>query len=49
MSHEPRGGSAFAAAERRDADPFLTVFVLAAIGGVVGVVAAARTATTPTT
>ena len=38
-------GAAFAAAERQDVDPFLTVFAFAAVGGVVGVVAASRTAT----
>lgn len=37
-------GAAFAAAERGDPDPFLVVFALAAIGAVLGVVAASRTA-----
>jgi MFS family permease len=36
-------GAAFAAAERQGVDPFLTVFLLAAAGGAVGVVAASRT------
>jgi MFS family permease len=36
-------GAAFAAAERHDVDPFLTVFAMAATAGVLGVVAAART------
>lgn len=36
-------GAAFAAAERQDVDPFATVFVLAALGGLLGVVAASRT------
>ncbi|MDR7254653.1 MFS family permease [Nocardioides sp. BE266] len=36
-------GAAFAAAERQDADPFATVFVLAALGGALGVLAASRT------
>lgn len=36
-------GAAFAATERQGADPFLAVFVIAAAGAVVGVVAAART------
>ena len=40
-------GSAFAAAERTDVDPFLTVFVFAAVAAVLGVVAASRSATTP--
>ena len=37
-------GAAFAAAERQDVDPFATVFVFAALGGLLGVVASARTA-----
>lgn len=36
-------GSAFAAAGRTDVDPFLTVFTIAAVGGVLGVLAASRT------
>lgn len=36
-------GAAFAAAERAGSDPFLVVFTLAAIGAVLGVVAASRT------
>ena len=32
-------GSAFAAAERQDVDPFLVVFTMAAVGGVLGVLA----------
>jgi hypothetical protein len=36
-------GAAFAAAERQDVDPFATVFVFAALGGLLGVVTAART------
>ncbi len=42
-------GAAFAAAERQDVDPFLTVFGLAAVTAVLGVAAASRTATTPVT
>jgi MFS family permease len=38
-------GAAFAAAERQAVDPFATVFVIAAIGGVLGVLAAVRTST----
>ena len=40
-------GAAFTAAERQDVDPFATVFVIAAIGGVLGVLAAVRTTTRP--
>jgi MFS family permease len=36
-------GAAFAASERQDVDPFLTVFALAAVTAVLGVVAASRT------
>jgi MFS family permease len=36
-------GAAFAAAERQDLDPFLTVFTFAAVTAVLGVLAAART------
>lgn len=36
-------GAAFAAAERRDLDPFLTVFAFAAVAAVLGVLAAWRT------
>jgi MFS family permease len=36
-------GAAFAAAERGGTDPFLAVFTLAAVGAVLGVVAASRT------
>ena len=36
-------GAAFAAAERQDLDPFLTVFAFAALAAVLGVLAAART------
>lgn len=38
-------GAAFAAAERQDLDPFLTVFAFAALAAVLGVLAAARTRT----
>ena len=36
-------GAVFAAAERQDLDPFLTVFAFAALAAVLGVLAAART------
>lgn len=36
-------GAAFAAAERQDLDPFLTVFAFAALAAVLGVLAASRT------
>jgi MFS family permease len=36
-------GAAFAAAERQDLDPFLTVFTFAAVAAVLGVLAASRT------
>ncbi|WP_439937955.1 MFS transporter [Nocardia sp. N13] len=36
-------GAAFAAAERQDVDPFATVFVFAAVGGLLGVLTASRT------
>jgi predicted MFS family arabinose efflux permease len=36
-------GAAFAAAERQDLDPFLTVFTFAALAAVLGVLAASRT------
>lgn len=39
-------GAVFALAERSGGDPFLAVFAMAAAAGVVGVVAASRTATT---
>jgi MFS family permease len=42
-------GAAFAAAERLGTDPFLVVFTLAAVGAVLGVVAASRTGTRPVT
>ncbi|HSF37013.1 MAG TPA: MFS transporter [Nocardioides sp.] len=38
-------GAAFAAAERQDLDPFLTVFAFAALAAVLGVLAASRTRT----
>lgn len=38
-------GTAFAAAERQDLDPFLTVFAFAALAAVLGVLAASRTRT----
>jgi MFS family permease len=40
-------GAAFAAAERQDLDPFLTVFTFAAVAAVLGVVAASRTVGRP--
>jgi MFS family permease len=40
-------GAAFAAAERQQVDPFLAVFAFAAVGGVLGVVAASRTTPGP--
>lgn len=40
-------GATFAAAERAGPDPFLVVFSLAAVGAVLGVVAASRTSATP--
>jgi sugar phosphate permease len=42
-------GAAFAAAERLGSDPFLVVFTLAAVGAVLGVVAASRTGIRPPT
>jgi MFS family permease len=41
-------GAAFAAAERQDLDPFLTVFAFAAAGAVLAVLAASRTRSAPT-
>jgi MFS family permease len=42
-------GAAFAAAERQDLDPFLTVFAFAALAAVLGVLAASRTRPAPAT